>query len=153
MQMQICKPRVLLADDHRLMRERLVCHLKPYFEIVAAVDNGISLVSEVRRLGPELIVTDITMPGFTGIEAVRELHRTGSLIPVVFLTVHKEAAFVKACLAEGALGYVHKAALASELIPAMTNALSGRLFISRSIPYAAGFTPTQVLDEYPFPKF
>ncbi|HKT50302.1 MAG TPA: response regulator transcription factor [Candidatus Angelobacter sp.] len=131
------KRRILLADDHCTMLKRLVSHLEPFFEVVAAVSNGIDLISEVRRLGPELIVTDITMPGLTGIEAVRELRRTGSLIPVVFLTVHREAAFVEACLTEGALGYVHKSGLVSELIPAMIEALSGRRFISPSVPYAA----------------
>jgi DNA-binding NarL/FixJ family response regulator len=138
MQQQPCsKRRVLLADDHRTMLNWLVCHLKPHFEIVAAVSNGIDLISQARRLGPELIVTDLAMPGLTGLEAVRELRRTGSLIPVVFLTIHREAAFVEACLAEGALGYVHKPHLASELMPAMNDALSGRLYISRSVPYAS----------------
>lgn len=137
MQQQPCKHRVLLADDHHTILNRLVCHLEPHFDIVAAVSNGTELISEVRRLDPELIVTDITMPGLTGLEAVRELRRTGSLIPVVFLTVHRESAFVEACLAEGALGYVHKPGLASELIPAMIDALSGRLYVSRSVPYPA----------------
>ena len=131
------KCRVLLADDHRAMLKWLVTYLKPHFEVVAAVDNGIDLVSEARRLVPELIVTDITMPGLTGLQAVRELRRAGSLIPVVFLTVHREAAFVEACLAEGALGYVQKPGLVSDLIPAMMDALSGRLFISRSVQYEA----------------
>lgn len=131
------KRRVLLADDHRTMLNRLVSHLEPYFEIVAAVSNGVDVISEARRLAPELIVTDIAMPGLNGLEAVRELRRTGSHIPVVFFTVHRDKAFVEACLAEGALGYVHKAGLVSELIPAMMDALSGRLFISRSVPYAA----------------
>ena len=124
------QPRVLLADDHHPIIERVTVLLQSTFEIVGAVGNGTDLISEALRLQPDLIVLDISMPGLTGIEAARQLREAGSTARFVFLTVHERVEFVHACLAEGALGYVVKSRLAVDLVPAMREALSGRRFIS-----------------------
>jgi DNA-binding NarL/FixJ family response regulator len=124
------QPRVLLADDHHPIIERVTVLLQSSFEIVGAVANGTDLISEALRLQPDLIVLDISMPGLTGIEAARQLREAGSTARFVFLTVHERVEFVHACLAEGALGYVVKSRLAVDLVPAMREALSGRRFIS-----------------------
>jgi DNA-binding NarL/FixJ family response regulator len=124
------QPRVLLADDHHPIIERVTVLLQPSFEIVGAVGNGTDLISEALRLQPDLIILDISMPGLTGIEAARQLREAGSAARFVFLTVHERVEFVHACLAEGALGYVVKSRLAVDLVPAMREALSGRRFIS-----------------------
>ena len=124
------RPRVLLADDHGPMIERVKALLETAFEIVGNVDNGKDLVSEAGRLQPDLILLDISMPGLTGIEAAHELRHNGAKAKLVFLTVHERVEFVHACLAEGALGYVVKSRIASDLVTALTEALSGRRFIS-----------------------
>jgi DNA-binding NarL/FixJ family response regulator len=124
------QPRVLLADDHRPIIERVTVLLQSSFEIVGAVANGADLISEALRLQPDLIVLDISMPGLTGIEAARQLREAGSTARFVFLTVHERVEFVHACLAEGALGYVVKSRLAVDLVQAMREALCGRRFIS-----------------------
>ena len=77
---------------------------------------------------------DITMPMLNGIEAAHELREAGSTAKFVFLTVHNHPAFLHACFAEGALGYVTKSHLRTDLIPAIREALSGHTFISPSIP-------------------
>lgn len=79
--------------------------------------NGKELLSESARLHPDVIVVDITMPELSGIEAVHELRSSGSRAKVVFLTVQTRIEFVQACFAEGALGYVTKSRLATDLIP------------------------------------
>jgi DNA-binding NarL/FixJ family response regulator len=124
------RPRVLLADDHGPFIERVISLLQPEFEIVGCVDNGRDLVTEARRLQPELILLGISMPGLTGIEAAHELHRERTKAKLVFLTVHERAEFVHACLAEGGLGYVMKSRITMDLVPALREALSGRRFIS-----------------------
>jgi DNA-binding NarL/FixJ family response regulator len=124
------RPRVLLADDHAPMRERVKILLESEFQIVGNVDNGKDLVTEAERLQPELVLLDISMPGLTGIEAARKLRENGVQAKFVFLTVHERVEFVRACFAEGALGYVVKSRLAADLIPALREALSGRRFIS-----------------------
>jgi DNA-binding NarL/FixJ family response regulator len=124
------RPRILVADDHQPMQERVRELLQASCDIVGAVGNGIDLVDQAKILHPDLIVLDISMPGITGIEAAHELRESGSTAKVVFLTVHERVEFVHACLAEGALGYVIKSRLNVDLIPAIQEALGGRRFIS-----------------------
>jgi DNA-binding NarL/FixJ family response regulator len=126
----LSRPRILLADDHISVVERVSALLKPDFEVVGSVSNGKELLSESVRLHPDVIVVDISMPELSGIETVHELRRSGSTAKVVFLTVQTRVEFVHACLAEGALGYVTKSRLATDLIPAIQDALAGLRFIS-----------------------
>ena len=128
------RPRVLLADDHHLVLARVLSLLKSTFDVVGTADNGRDLVDQAQRLQPDVIVMDIAMPILTGIEAAHELREAGSRVKFVFLTVHEEAAFLRACFAEGALGYVKKSHLGTDLIPAINEALSGRSYISPSVP-------------------
>jgi DNA-binding NarL/FixJ family response regulator len=104
--------------------------LSSTFEVVGAVTNGQELVSAGISLNPDVIVSDITMPGLSGIEAAHQLREAGSTAKFVFLTIHVEHEFVDACEAEGALGYVVKSHLKADLIPAIQAALIGRTFIS-----------------------
>jgi DNA-binding NarL/FixJ family response regulator len=122
--------RILLADDHAPIIERVKLLLEPGFDVVGSVNNGADLVSEAARLQPDLIVLDISMPGMTGIQAAQELREAGSKAKLVFLTIHERVEFVHACLAEGALGYVVKSRLAVDLLAAIHEALAGRRFIS-----------------------
>ena len=124
------RPRVLLADDHSSVTERVSALLQPNFEVVGAVTNGKELLLESARLQPDVLALDISMPELSGIEAARELRSLGSTAKIVFLTVQTRVEFVRACLAEGALGYVTKSRLAMDLIPAIQDALSGHRFIS-----------------------
>jgi DNA-binding NarL/FixJ family response regulator len=121
---------VLLADDHGPMLDHTMSLLQPQFEVVGMVNDGRALVNEAQRLQPDVIVMDITMPVLNGIAAARELRVSGSPAKLVFLTVHQESAFVRRCLAEGALGYVTKSRMITDLIPAIKEALSNRRFIS-----------------------
>ena len=127
-------PRVLLADDHRPMLDRMMSLLQPQFQVVGMVNDGRALVNEAQRLQPDVIVLDISMPILTGIEAARELQGAGSQAKLVFLTVHQDSAFVRECLAEGGLGYVTKSRMVTDLIPAIKEALSNRRFVSPSVP-------------------
>jgi DNA-binding NarL/FixJ family response regulator len=126
----LTRARVLLADDHSVVLDRIGALLSSTFEVVGAVTNGLELISAGIRLDPDVIVTDITMPGLTGLEAAHQLREAGSLAKFVFLTVHVEHEFVDACVTEGALGYVVKSHMKTDLIPAIQDALVGRTFIS-----------------------
>lgn len=121
---------MLLADDHSAFLERTAALLKPQFEIVGTVADGTALVSEALRLRPDVIVTDITMHGLTGIDAAHRLRQSASSARIVFLTIHSEEQFVEACRAEGALGYVVKTYMKAHLIPAIQAALTGAAYVS-----------------------
>lgn len=126
------RPKVLLADDHEMFLERVLSLVKNY-QVVGIANNGRDLVAKALRLKPDVIVLDITMPILTGIEAAHELRQAGSTAVLVFLTVHEQPAFLDACFSEGALGYVTKSHLGTDLIPAIDQALCGRRFVSPSL--------------------
>ena len=124
------KVRVLLADDHPLLLKVVVSLLEPTFEVVGRVEDGKSLFESAMKLQPDVIVTDISMPILNGIEAANKLKVSGCRSKIVFLTVHSDPDFVRACLATGALGYVAKSRMVSDLLSAIREALAGRIFIS-----------------------
>jgi DNA-binding NarL/FixJ family response regulator len=125
--------RVLLADDHERVMERATAILQPHFEIVGTASDGKMLVQEALRLEPDVIVSDILMPGLNGIDAVRELRQRGCKAKVVFLSVYDSPEFLNACLSAGASGYVTKVRVGYDLVHAINEATQGRQFISPTI--------------------
>jgi DNA-binding NarL/FixJ family response regulator len=134
--MAMTAPRVLLADDQEEMLEALVEMLKGDFQIVGTAENGMRVLELTPRLTPDIVVLDISMPAVNGIEAASRLREECSWVRVIFLTVHQDADFVVAAMSTGALGYVLKSCLATDLVPAIWKALEGRTFISPSIRLA-----------------
>jgi DNA-binding NarL/FixJ family response regulator len=122
--------RVLLADDHPGLLERVRALLDHDVDVVGCVDNGEDLVEAAMKLQPDVIVTDISMPKLSGIKAVNRLEQAGCSSRVVFLTVHSDPDIVRAALATGALGYVLKASIDTDLLFAIQEAMAGRAFIS-----------------------
>lgn len=129
------RARVLLADDHRVVRESVAALLDSDFDVVAIVGNGQELLVEAKRLQPDVVVTDISMPFLDGLEAARQLRASNCTARVIFLTVHDRAEFVRAALAAGALGYVIKSRLTADLIPAIYAILGGNRFISPALHF------------------
>jgi len=127
------KIRVLLADDHETILSQVRQTLDEEFHVVGAVGNGRDAVDEVRRLDPDVLVIDISMPILDGLQAVSQLRSINRRTKVVFLTVHEDQEFVAAAFSAGASGYVTKADVTTDLVPAIHEALEGRSFTSRSI--------------------
>ena len=127
------RPRVLLADDHPAMLALTATALAGECFVVGSVDDGNELLIEAQRLQPDVIVLDITMSQLNGIEAARQLRRSAPSARLVFLTVHEDADFARAALDAGGLGYVVKARLATDLLPAIRAALADRRFISPTV--------------------
>jgi DNA-binding NarL/FixJ family response regulator len=124
------RARVLLADDHRAMLDRLVALLSPEFFIVGAVTDGAALVEAVEDLHPDVVVLDISMPRVNGLEAAARVAAGASPPPMVCLTAHEEPDYVNAAWEAGVLGYVAKRCLAADLPAAIRAALEGRRFVS-----------------------
>lgn len=127
---RFARARVLVADDHPLLLNRIVSLLTLEFSVVGAVSNGPRLVEAEAALRPDVVVVDISMPGMSGLEAAAEMRRRGSRVAVVYLTAHHESDVIEAALDAGGLGYVSKNALVQDLVPAIRAALDGRRFIS-----------------------
>ena len=124
------KPRILLADDHRMVTEGLKFLLTEEFELVGIVEDGRAMVAEARKLRPDVIVADISMPQMNGIDALTHLKRDNPDVRVVFLTMHRDAAYARRALEAGASGFVLKHSAPAELVLAVRAALQGRTFIA-----------------------
>jgi len=129
------RPRVLLADDHLMVAEALKSLLAPEFELVGVVEDGRALVEAAGRLRPDVIVADITMPHLNGIDALVQLRQRGDPVPVVFLTMHRDASFARRALDAGASGFVLKHSAPAELVSAIRAALDGQTYLT---PQLAG---------------
>ena len=123
--------RILIADDLTSVVTAVKALLRDSFEIVGTASDGQSALDAIQHLAPDLVVLDMSMPGKNGLDVARELQSQGSTIKIVFLTVHEDADIVAACLSAGARGYVVKALMGSDLVPAINDALAGRVFVSR----------------------
>jgi DNA-binding NarL/FixJ family response regulator len=127
------KPRVLLADDHLILAEGLRSILETEFDVVAMVADGREMVHAARQFQPDVIVADVTMPLLNGIDAVAQLRDLGLETKVVFLTMHNDVAYARRAMEAGALGFVLKHSVSSELVTAVREALRGRTYVTPAI--------------------
>jgi len=125
--------RLLIADDHPSLLEGLVSLLEERFEVVGAVANGDLLLDAAARLRPDVIVTDISMPGLNGLEAVARLKAARADVKIIVLTIHADAAVVAEAIRSGASGFVAKMSVGDELEIAIDEVLQGRLYLSPDI--------------------
>lgn len=127
------RPRVLLADDHKIVLEGLRSLLDEEFELVGTVEDGRALVAKVRELEPDVVIADISMPLLNGIEALRQLKDIGSRTKVIFLTMHSDVTYATRAFEAGASGFVLKHSAPSELVTAIRDALNGRTYVTPSM--------------------
>ncbi len=137
--------KVLLADDHRIVREG-VCSLlgnEPDMEIVGEAEDGRQALELVSELLPDVIVMDITMPNLNGVDATRQIIRNSPNIKVVALSIHSSRAFVADMLKAGASGYVLKESPFDELVGAIRRVVAGEKHLS---PKVAGVVVSDYVE-------
>jgi len=127
------RPRLVLADDHAGTRTLLRTLLTADFDIVADVADGVALVRLAGQLAPDVVVTDIAMPGLDGIEAICLIHERQPDIRIVLVSVHSDPTLIERGFAAGANGYVLKRMAGDDLVPAVHAVLDGERFVSRVI--------------------
>ncbi len=124
------RPRIVIADDHLGILQKISQLLGPEFDVVGMVSDGQAFLRTVAEMEPDLVILDISMPGINGIEAARQIKQTGATAKYIFLTIHEDPDFLSEALSTGAIGYVVKSHLASDLINAIHEALADRTFVS-----------------------
>jgi len=125
--------RVLLAEDGWAMSRELGAILARDCELLATVSDGLALVRAACEMQPDVLVTDISMPGITGLQAVEQLIEDGWQFPVVFITVHAEPQVVRHALELGQCSYVLKGDAVDDLVPAVRAAMAGERYLSASL--------------------
>ena len=121
---------VLLADDHAILLEGLVTLLQREFSLAGTVTDGAGLIDAARKLRPDVIVTDLAMPGMSGLEALHRLKADKIPAKVIFLTMHADAQLAAEALRAGASGFVVKHAAGKELVAAIHEALRGGTYVT-----------------------
>jgi DNA-binding NarL/FixJ family response regulator len=131
----VTKGRILLVEDHTILRAGLLALLSKEsdFEIVGETDNGRDAMHCIAALKPNIVITDISMPGINGIEAIREIKRRYPEMRVLVLTIHKTDEYIHEALRAGADGYVLKDAHPDELRVAIRSILNGKTYLSPDI--------------------
>lgn len=129
----MAKIRIVLADDHRAVIEKIRLILDEKFEVVDTAEDGRQAIDAVRMLHPDVLVIDLSMPVMDGLEAAKQLQACNCPTRIVFLTIHEDRDFVAAAFSAGASSYVTKARMSTDLVPAIYNALRGYTFVSRTL--------------------
>jgi len=124
------RPRVLLADDHRLLREAFVKLLEPECDVVGAVADGRALLEAAATLRPDVVVLDVAMPRLNGLDAARQLKRSMPDVKVIFLTVSEDPDLAAEAFRVGGSGFVLKNSAASELLQAIHDVCQGRSYVT-----------------------
>ncbi len=126
-------PRILLADDQKEILGTVAALLEGEFKILGATLDGKEALDLVLNECPDVVVLDISMPGLNGLETAACLKASHCPTKVLFLTVHEDPDFVETAMSVGALGYVLKPHLTTDLIPAIHSVLEDRVYISPSM--------------------
>src|SRR6185369_18066884 len=123
-------PKVILADDHRLVREALKKVIEPEFEVVGMFADGLSLIEALPQLKPALIVLDIAMPRMNGLNAGHHIKQMMPTVKLIYLTMNQDPDMAAEAFRLGASGYILKNSAASELAHAIREALIGRSYVT-----------------------
>lgn len=133
--MSTTSPRILLADDHAMMREglRSIIEHELRFKVIAQAGDGRTAIDLARKLKPDVVIMDISMPDLNGIEATRQIVAEDPNIKIIGLSMHSDKRFIGEMLSAGASGYLLKQGAMDELQQAIQTVLSGRMYISPQI--------------------
>ena len=124
------RPRVLLADDHRMIREAFALLLEDDYDVVGSVADGRALLAAASELRPDIVVLDIAMPLLNGLDAARQLRRAMPKVKVIFLTMSEDPDVAAEAFRVGGSGYLLKNSAASELLQAIREVSRGRSYIT-----------------------
>jgi two-component system invasion response regulator UvrY len=151
---------VLIADDHALIREglRKTLNGEPDIKLVGDAGNVVELFKQLEQLVVNIILLDITMPGQSVLDALKELRQKYPHIPVLILSFHPEHRFAVRALKAGASGYITKQSATEELVQAIRKVISGGKYVSAALAeelatdldMASGKLPHETLSDREF---
>jgi DNA-binding NarL/FixJ family response regulator len=127
--------KILLADDHSVVRQGLCLLLEeePDFRVVGETGDGLEVAALVERLQPDVLVLDLILPGLSGLDVARQVHRQSPATRMVILSMHGGVAYVAESLSAGARAYVLKKSTAEELVHAIREVMAGRQYLGSAL--------------------
>jgi len=124
---------ILLADDHAILTEGLVSLLRDQYDVVGTVADGNLLVEAARRLHPDVIIADISMPSVSGLDALERLKKHGVGSKFIILTMHNDPDVAARAMRAGASGFLLKHTAGDELLGAIEDVLQGRVYLTPAV--------------------
>lgn len=137
------RKRILIVDDHPLMREGVAQWIEraPDLEVCGQIESAAEALSLAGKLKPDLVLTDISLPGRDGLELIKDLLALRPELPVLVLSMHEESLYAGRALRAGARGYVMKRAGGDRVVEAIREVFQGRIVVSPEMA-------TQLLEQY-----
>jgi len=132
---ELARSNLVLVEDHAILREglRALLELEPDLRIVGEAASGTDAITTVELVNPSLVITDIALPGGSGIELIGRLRMTRHALKILVLTAHNSEEYIRAALNAGADGYVLKDATRADLLQAIRAVLSGQTYLCSSV--------------------
>jgi two-component system invasion response regulator UvrY len=129
--------KIMLVDDHAIVREgyRALLQKQPRLEVVAEASDGAEAYRLYKRAAPDLVIMDLTMPGFGGVEAIKRIKQWDRGARILVFTMHQNAAYAVQAIKAGARGFVTKSSPPEALIAAVFDVLKGRTALSADIDH------------------
>jgi two-component system, NarL family, response regulator NreC len=126
---------IILADDHPIVRRglRSVLEAEKGFSLVGEAGDGLEAVRMVENLQPDILITDMMMPGLTGLEVTRQVKHRVPKTKIIILSMHASESYVLEALRNGANGYVLKDTVSEELVEAIRDVIAGRRYLSSQL--------------------
>ncbi len=126
---------IILADDHPIVRRglRSVLEAEKGFSLLGEAGDGLEAVRMVENLQPDILITDMMMPGLTGLEVTRQVKHRVPKTKIIILSMHASESYVLEALRNGANGYVLKDTVSEELVEAIRDVIAGRRYLSSQL--------------------
>ena len=146
--------RLLIADDHTIMREGLKRILEGAddIEVVGEAVDGFEVLAQVRKGGFDLLMLDLSMPGRSGVELIRQIKDEAPRLPILILTMHEEEQYAIRAIRAGARGYLTKESAGTQLLCAIRKVASGRPYISNEVAEQLAMDAMPSDNDYPHKK-
>lgn len=126
--------KIFIADDHTMIRQglRRIIEEVAGYKVIGECGDGLQVMPQLRRLQPDMIMLDISLPNLRGIELIKKIRKFDKRMKILVLTMHKNEEYVYECLTGGAQGYILKEDADSELISAIGQIQNGKIYVSSS---------------------
>lgn len=143
--------RIVIADDHTLMREGLKRILEAAIDIqvVGEAIDGYETLSQARRTDFDLLLLDMSMPGKSGVELIRQVKEAVPKLPILVLTMHEEEQYAVRAIRAGARGYLTKETAGTQLVSAIRRVAAGRPYISTAVAEQLAMDAMPASDNQP----
>ncbi len=127
--------KIILVDDHKILRDGLksIIEEKSHLTVISEASNGREAIKQCKRLAPDVVITDVSMPDLNGIEATRQILKDNPNIRVIGLSMHSNRQFIEELFNVGGYGYLLKDGDSDELITAINSVAQNKKYLSKSI--------------------